>query len=315
METHLSSPDVGAAFARHLGQSLKTRWKRYCKALDRCQRKSSEAAVHDSRIEARRLISALELLGAFLPESHLVKARRLLKRHLAAFSELRDTQVLLLRVGDLLPRFPDLQGFAKALHKREQRSLKKARRKIRRIALTKLERQIKRLRIELEAQDDATLRCRSIEAVDGAFAEVERRRERVTAEDTATIHRTRVAFKHFRYMVEGLHGVLEGIAGPRLRAMQDYQAAMGEIQDSEVLRHELCEFVHLKRITPELAKPWLAEVDHRQRRLVARYVRRADQLEDFWPLRRSHPQASRRVADRLQQSGSGGTAASVRRST
>jgi CHAD domain-containing protein len=265
---------------------LKTRWKRYRKTLDRCQRKFSETSVHDSRIEARRMISALELLGAFLPQDHLGKARRLLKRHLETFSELRDNQVLLLQVAGLLPQLPGLQGFEKALRKQERRSIKQARRKIKRIDWSKLDRQIKRLRDEVEAQDDRLLRCRSVEAVDAAFAEVARRRERVTAEDTASIHRTRVAFKRFRYMVEGLHGALAGIAVSRLRTMQNYQATMGEIQDIEVLRLNLQQFVRLKAIAPNVAKPWFAEVDRRRQKLIARYLKQAGRLREFWPLGR-----------------------------
>ena len=54
-----------------LAESLKMRWKRYRKRLKQCQRKFSEGAVHDSRIETRRLLSLIDMLRVFLPEAGL----------------------------------------------------------------------------------------------------------------------------------------------------------------------------------------------------------------------------------------------------
>jgi CHAD domain-containing protein len=282
-------------FAQHLVQSLKTHWKRYRRALKRCQRRFSEESVHDSRIETRRMLSALELFEAFLPEARLRKARRLFKRHLAAFSELRDTQVQLLRLARLRPELPDLQGFEQALRRRERRCITQARRRIERIAPSRLERQLKKLRAELKNGCRRPLRRLSLEAVNAAFREVVKRRKRVTPEDPATIHRTRVAFKHFRYMVEGLHGALRGVTQERLRAMQRYQAMMGEIQDHEVLLASLREYVRKERLAKDVARARFAELDRPRRILVARYLKHADALATFWPL----PDPARRSTRRL----------------
>ena len=241
------------------------------------------------------MLSALELLEAFLPEARLRKARRLLKRHLAGFSELRDTQVQLLRLAQLLPALPDLQGFEQALRRRERRCIRQARRRIKRVAPSRLERQLRRLRAELKKCWNQPLRRRCIEAVNTAFGEVVKRRRRVTPEDTATIHRTRVAFKHFRYMVEGLHGALRGVTQQRLRAMQRYQAMMGEIQDHEVLLTSLREFVRKERLARDVARTWFAELERPRQALVARYLRNADALAKFWPL----PGPARRPTRRL----------------
>ena len=86
---------------RHLEKSLKKQWKRYRKRLKRCQKEFSEKAVHDSRVQTRRLLATVELSGAFIPQSRLQSARRALKRHLDTFKELRDTQVQLVYVGKM----------------------------------------------------------------------------------------------------------------------------------------------------------------------------------------------------------------------
>ena len=96
---------------KHLGDSLRTQGRRYRKRLKRCQKHFSEDAVHASRVETRRLLATIELLGAFIPEHDLRKARRALKHHLETFGELRDTQVQLVYVGRMAGTFPDAQAF------------------------------------------------------------------------------------------------------------------------------------------------------------------------------------------------------------
>ena len=93
-------PVQTADVLKHLGHSLNTQWRRYRKRLKHCRERFSEAAVHDVRVEARRLLSTIELLGAFIPERDIKKVRRALKRHLDTFDRLRDTQVQLGYVGE-----------------------------------------------------------------------------------------------------------------------------------------------------------------------------------------------------------------------
>ena len=89
---------VPSVTLQRLGVSLKKQWKRYRKELKRCQRKFSEKAVHQSRVETRRLLSIVELLDPFTPDGRLDKIRACLKRHLDTFDDLRDTHVQLLVV-------------------------------------------------------------------------------------------------------------------------------------------------------------------------------------------------------------------------
>jgi inorganic triphosphatase YgiF len=79
------APVQTADVLQHLGESLNTQWRRYRKRLRRCQGQFSQDAVHDVRVETRRLLSTIELLGAFIPERDIQKVRRALKRHLDTF--------------------------------------------------------------------------------------------------------------------------------------------------------------------------------------------------------------------------------------
>ena len=105
------APVQTADVLKHLGDSLNMQWRRYRKRLKRCQKRFSNEAVHDVRVETRRLLSTIELLGAFIPEPDIKKVRRALKRHLDTFDQLRDTQVQLGYVGRMAGTFPDAHEF------------------------------------------------------------------------------------------------------------------------------------------------------------------------------------------------------------
>ena len=57
----------------------------------------------------------------------------------------------------------------------------------------------------------------------------------VTPGDVETIHRLRIAFKKFRYLVEVLQPALPFVTEELLKLMNTYQDRMGAIQDNEVL--------------------------------------------------------------------------------
>lgn len=123
---------------QHLGALLKTQWKRYRKRLRRCQENFSEEAVHESRVETRRLLSTVELLGAFVRKGRIRKAHRALKRHLDSFDDLRDTQVQLLYVRKMLWIGQAVRLFHAYLSKREDRYTSATRKRIKRIKTKRL---------------------------------------------------------------------------------------------------------------------------------------------------------------------------------
>src|SRR5215510_1686315 len=66
---------------QYLATALKKQWRRYRKALKRCQEKFSSEAVHNSRVETRRLLAIIGLLGPFLRPQRAKKLQSLLKHH------------------------------------------------------------------------------------------------------------------------------------------------------------------------------------------------------------------------------------------
>ena len=279
----------GPGSLRLLAAALQTQWKRYRKKLKRCQKKFSEAAVHDSRVETRRLLALVELLAAFLTAGQVRKAERALKRHLDTFSDLRDTQVQLLVIGKLRRAFPAARSFYQYLLKREDRLTKKARKAIKGVKTRRLGKLISDCQAEATRQGNertpTAANALLLRSVERGFARARQLRARIDPQDTATIHRTRVAFKKFRYMVETLAGYLPLANRKLLVAMHDYQTLMGNIQDAEVLLATLEKYLLKKKLKPELARRFRQALLDRRQLLIRNYLKAADQLLEFWPLR------------------------------
>jgi CHAD domain-containing protein len=274
-----------------LASCLQRQWKRYRQALKRCQRDFSEEAVHESRVETRRLMAQLELLGVLAEAREFKRARRALKEHLECFNPLRDTQVQLLVLDQQADAFPDAAALRVALRAREKRCLIDASKQIRDVDTGRVKQLIAGLLREMEAAgaspERRTLARRAIlRAVDNAFELVAERRKQMDPGQAATIHRTRVAFKTFRYMVEALQPLLPEISHARLEAMQAFQTLLGDLQDSDVFLERVDKF---NRKAPARAKS-LAAFRHwllrRRTQQIDLCMRHADALLDFWHPRR-----------------------------
>ena len=273
---------------RDLARAVKGRSKYFQRELKRCQRKFSEKAIHKSRVEARRLLSSLDLVGSLISARHLAKAQQALKRHLDNFDDLRDTQVQLQTVGKLLRLFPAARPFREFLLKREKRFRRKTRKRVARLRRRRLGRLIAICRDDLRAHLDDHPPKRAAEvllrAVDRAFNRTKRRWRRIGPEQVRAIHRTRVAFKRFRYMVEALADFLPGVTDEPLTAMGHYQTMMGEIQDADVLLRTLDKFLRKQDTQKEAARRFRQELLRRRQWLIQVYLDAAKQLLEFWPL-------------------------------
>ena len=281
------APVKTADVLKHLGDSLHTQWQRYRKRLKRCRERFSEDAVHDVRVEARRLLSTIELLGAFIPERDVKKVRRALKRHLDTFDQLRDTQVQLGYVGRMAGTFPDAHAFYDWLRDRKARFTRTTRKAVKHIKTKRLGRGLVAFEKESRLQRKRITRERAFaivqRAINQAFARVAQLCRHVRADDAKTIHRTRIAFKHFRYMVEALAPLLPAVTEDHRRALRAYQCMMGDIQDMEVLLAALDKFVQKEEVNAASARRLKKELVRWRQLLIQIYVNAAGRLRRFWP--------------------------------
>jgi CHAD domain-containing protein len=268
--------------------SLQDRWQSFRTELKRCRKKYSEEAVHDLRVATRRLISTLDLVDRIHPEANLRKARRALKRQLDMFGPLRDVQVQLLTIDKMLLSFPELQEFDNFLAKRERKLMQHLGMELKRVKTGKIRKSIVVAARQLEALPDTPAvqqekRAEAILAIEMAFNRVVERKHVITPTDGPSIHRMRVAFKKFRYMVESLAPLRGRPISKQLKAMNAFQGSMGDIQDAEVLLSNMQAYASARGIEGEATlRRALEELSRRRIALIETFLGSADSLFTFW---------------------------------
>jgi CHAD domain-containing protein len=262
-------------------EALAARWEQYRNAIKTCRREYSNEAVHDLRVATRRLLALADLIRAIAPHPRLQKIRTALKGQLDEFDELRDTQVLLAEISENIENLPELKPFQKWLQKRERRLLREAEELIEALKLGGLVRRLEKVRASLtEAAASVELNARALQAVDEAYLTVTQRYGWIDPAQPATIHRTRVGFKKFRYMVEIIQPLLPGFPETNFKRMHNYQTAMGEIQDTEVFLNTLAEFAETDKTNAIKAMRQFYEKRHTE--LIAAYIEDKGEILAFW---------------------------------
>jgi CHAD domain-containing protein len=261
-------------------EALEQRWKNYRVELKRCRAEFSNEAVHDLRVATRRIVALIQLLNSISPRPRLQKLARTFKEQLDEFDDLRDTQVILTELSEILHELPQLHDFQKHLHFSEERMLRSVRKKIKNLETSEVTRRIRKTHATIEGEKDGDLTPQIMQAVDDAYLYTRQRYGWVDFARPATIHRVRVAFKSFRYMVEIVHPLLKDFPVENLKRMNDYQSLMGEIQDAEVFTQMLADYSeHASFVDFE---PVRSYYEHRQADAISAYSAEANQIHIFW---------------------------------
>jgi CHAD domain-containing protein len=261
-------------------EALETRWKNYKVELKRCRSDFSNEAVHDLRVATRRMLALIQMLHSIAPRPRLQKLNRAFKGQLDEFDDLRDTQVILAELSEILHEFPQLQDFQKHLRFAEEKMLRVLRRKVKKMEMTEVTKRVRKTHESFEAESLEDLEAQVLQAVDDAYLLARQRLVWVDPARSTTIHRVRIAFKTFRYMVEIVHPLLKDFPPGNLKLMHDYQSLMGEVQDAEVFAQTLTDF------SEYAAFPFLEPVrryyEERHSKATTAYIQAMNQLIDFW---------------------------------
>ena len=268
--------------------SLNTRWDKYKAQSETCRREFSEEAVHDFRVAARRLLSALELLRGVIQDPKIQKTRRILKDQLDDLDDLRDTQVLLADISEIIHEIPALHLFQEYLQNKEKKLLRAARKEFNSLKIKHLSKRIKKLSQTVSEFKQADLDANLFSAVDDACLIVNQRYALVDPGQPGTIHRLRIAFKKFRYMIEAIYPLLQNFPQDHLERMHEYQASMGDIQDMVVALQELANFGELSPASYD-PEPALAYYKERHAVALSRYIEDKGELISFWRLAPDQP--------------------------
>jgi len=280
----LPAARVTEGIGSSLAETLRSRWKSYRERLDECRHDPTPESIHELRVAIRRLISQFVLLTQVLPGCGAEKARNLLKRQLESLGPLRDTHVQQMFIQRHLARFPDLAGLLNRLKRDERLLVRRASHNIRQLKTNKLEKWIGSLVKVLHQQSlnrraefaSFVLRC-----ADAAFGVVAERWRTIDRADLRTVHRTRVAFKKFRYIVESLPPELTHFGKSVLRQLARYQRRMGHIQDLEVILQ--CVRGFRKHHDLPGLEPFCRYLRNRTTRVARSFLKTSNRLLQFWP--------------------------------
>jgi CHAD domain-containing protein len=233
-------------------------------------------------------MAQIVMLACVTPGQAAENARILLKRRLKALGELRDTHVQRLFIEKQMLRFPELIFVRDFLQRRERRLERVAADKVKGFKTRKLEKWVMRLNEHLignraRPMELARLSDAIMQSANQAFAEVVRRRNAIDPIHPATVHRTRIAFKKFRYMVEALSPDLTGMKKADLRALARYQKRMGLLQDLEVMEQCVQAFAQEHQGMGALLESFNSYLQTRRTRALRAFLKSADDLFQFWP--------------------------------
>jgi CHAD domain-containing protein len=203
-----------------------------------------------------------------------------LKEQLDEFDDLRDTQVILAEISETVHELPELHTFQKRQQLLEDKLLRTLQKKIKKYNINELSKRIRKTHDVIKADADDDLESQILQAVDDAFLTTRQRLGWVDLARPVTIHRVRVAFKSFRYMVEIIHPLLKNFPETNLKSMNDYQSLMGEVQDAEVFMQTLADFSeHASLSDLEAIRRYY---ERRHAEAISAYADDMNQLHVFW---------------------------------
>jgi CHAD domain-containing protein len=273
-----SGPDVKAAALMSCEKIGPAAWMdRVTAELDRLQRDFSPEAVHDLRVALRRCLSIADLHKALDPlkdwEAMRKEGRRLFKR----LGELRDTQVMMEWIPNLVES-QDPVGIQLAAHLggREEELQERARKALNSFNRKKWAKWQDRLSkpsltVPLE---DPVLQHFALERWQTAH---DLHRQALRNRSRVACHKLRIGLKRFRYTVENFLPRQHELWSKDLKLLQD---ALGEYHDLFLLWQMALNLGVLA--DPQLRTRWRARIEEESRIRLQTYREKAVGKESVW---------------------------------
>jgi len=188
------------------------------------EKESTEQEIHDRRVTLRRIFPILTVYKINI--SRLKNGEKAFK----LFGKLRDIQVQLSKLEnqDQTPEMIEYIAFLKEKEQKIQVKVHKFSKK------KKLEFPSLKKKSKIETS-------KIVQKADKAFAKLVERIELRSIDDAEDIHKIRIKFKKFRYVIEIL-SYITPIEDEKLERLKVYQDKLGDIQDYEVLIQGITNF-------------------------------------------------------------------------
>jgi CHAD domain-containing protein len=282
--------------SQELFYSLDQPWNEFSKCWKKTRRKASEKAVHDLRVNTRRLIENLELARVLSKQNDINKLKRRLKKVLKTMGALRDLQVQLEIVADL-PRSRAIVDFTRRLRRLERKEIEDIQDKLKRNQKRRLTNSFKevRLKVATSQQDANADRARqSIRRIlltrQNEFLRAKRQFQRSQPVNEDALHEMRIALKKLRYAMEAGQFALVEPEKERMDVMRAFQKLLGDSRDLEILRAELEQWAE-KKGKKIAVNPALQRLEENRKALLKKIVESSHELDNILQTKSSAPVA------------------------
>ncbi|MBL9173281.1 MAG: CHAD domain-containing protein [Verrucomicrobiales bacterium] len=242
----------------------------------RCRDSGDARAIHELRVQSRRLVVWCELLESLGGGRRAREARRRVKKLLRSLARLRDLHVQ----REWLSRAPrsisdPARSFRRQLREEEPRRARRVAERCRRMHPGRILDLLEGVLGSGRLPSDGVALSKGIQHwLDSLEGRAWERQAAIRARDPQTLHRFRIAVKHLRYGLE-IASVLGWETPDRaVDSLRDLQGRLGDIQDFDVCHRRLDSWSRdpgRSRVSWEPLRRWLLrERDRRVRAFLKR---------------------------------------------
>jgi phosphohistidine phosphatase len=229
-----------AAVARSLHLAL----SRFRRQHARLLRTPTEVAGHQFRVACRRLLAALDVAETVADAPEPGRLSRAVKERFELTSDLRETQVSLLLLGQVRAGGAAAVALRRRLADRVREQTAALTAAMRAAGLGPIPSGVQALLERLRSPEDQPVSVRPLAALDRRVSRsvrrVQRRLAAVERQSGADrLHRLRLALKRARYTLEILGAVEDRPVEAAIRAARRLQDALGGFRDAEILVGEV----------------------------------------------------------------------------
>ncbi|OHD60820.1 MAG: hypothetical protein A2014_05890 [Spirochaetes bacterium GWF1_49_6] len=232
-----------------------------------------EDDIHKLRIRIRKLAAIFDIIRFYGSMKGIDKITKHFKTIFNDLQELRDKQVLIGMVSAMSAKYPETDDYLRGLIAEETLLHNKAWKSLKDTDIVDLRNKFDLLReAAANIPIEGALECASI-----AYKKALIAKRSINPSRIRTLHRCRIEFKKFRYIVEALADTL-GIGKSVIARMSRYQDKLGLVQDLDVLSRNMKNF----RYRGGKIDGAIKEIEQRKARAVEGFLRHADDISGFW---------------------------------
>lgn len=257
---------------------------KYSANLKLCKKVFSEESVHDLRVSIRRMITIDRVMNKIIPNDNVSSVISYLKSQIKIFNPLRDTQVIMIKIQEMIQIHPTLEIFDSELKERENNYILSLKKQIQNLSFPRIKPAFEELNelFNVSNVSDRIISALIINCINSSFTKVIELNDIASSDNRRSLHKVRLAFKKLRYQIEAFSKIIN-YPENRRKDIGKFQDILGAIQDNSVLMKNIKEFSVDKHLEKDFSSS-IIEINKEGNLLVNNYFNNSNCLFDFWSL-------------------------------